>query len=335
MAKRWFSFFTLALVSASSFAEAPSIAELPVLTLSEVRTEKTPPSYMVGDTISLKLGEKILSDSEPLHQVAVAVPEGGSQLKDLGWATPKIIRKGNPPELFFEFTPIKAGKLQIPVLVVNKQGIAAFRTELVAYEIQSAIAPDDPNPTQPNPVKPPLSFDYPWVWIALYAFIALAVLAAGIYYLVRWNKKRKTKIVEMPKVVEPPKSEDVWALDELRKLQEKAYWKKGDFKTHYFRVSEILKTYLERRYGFPALESTAREILYHLESGTTVDLGLRAKLKNLFDSLDLIKFTDRVPNETDAVSVLEECREWVLATKKVEIIQTAPIGAKLGGQSAV
>lgn len=340
MAKRWFSFFTLALVSASSFAEGPVataavITELPALTWSEVRTEKTPATYMVGDTISLKLSEKILADQAPLHQIAVSVPEGSSPLKDLGWSSPKLIRKGTPPEVFFEFTPIKAGKLQIPALVINREGTAAFRTEAIAFEIQSAIAPDDPNPSQPNPVKPPLSFDYPWGWIALYVFLVLLVLGVGIYYLLRWNSKRKKALSELPKFVEPPKSEDVWALDELRKLEEKAFWKKGDYKTHYFRVSEILKTYLERRYGFPALESTAREILYFLESTTAVDLPLRAELRNLFDKLDLVKFTDRVPNETDALYVLEKTREWVITTKKAEIVPVQPVGMNQGVQGAV
>jgi len=184
-------------------------------------------------------------------------------------------------------------------------------------------------------VKPPVSFEFPWGWVLFYALLVLAALGAGIYYLVQWNAKRKKLLSDVPKVVEPPKVEDVWALDELRKLEEKAFWKKGDFKTHYFRVSEILKTYLERRYGFPALESTTREILYLLESSTSVDLPLRAELKSLFDRLDLVKFTDRVPNEADAIHVLEKTREWVIATKKAIVATPQPVEMKLGGQGAI
>src|SRR6185437_16115559 len=115
---------------------------------------------------------------------------------------------------------------------------------------------------------------------------------------------------------EPPKPEDEVALAAFAALEKSGVLAKGDFKKHYFRVSEILKTYVGARYGFDAPESTTQEMLQMLDRAMAAEFATDAtklgSLIELFGQLDLVKFTDHVPAGSDSSRVVAIAREFVL-----------------------
>lgn len=100
--------------------------------------------------------------------------------------------------------------------------------------------------------------------------------------------------------------------------------RKGQFKKHYFRISEILKNYIGDRFGFDAPESTSREILALLKKQKVE--GLRSdeeeieRLERLFEKLDLVKFTDHSPVFGESAQVLDEARDFVMNTRRVKVV---------------
>ena len=93
----------------------------------------------------------------------------------------------------------------------------------------------------------------PWLLI----IVLLGVLTwAAIKYIPRL-KKNKTW-------VEPiinPDPAHVIAFRELEKLRDEKLWQKGEIKTYYTRLTEILRQYLENRFSVFSLELTTSETL--------------------------------------------------------------------------
>jgi hypothetical protein len=123
----------------------------------------------------------------------------------------------------------------------------------------------------------------------------------------------------------PVLPEDEEALERLNKLEHEGWVQAGDFKRHYFGVSEALKRYVERRYGFDAAEQTTREMLRGLE-GAGVAPASVAQIARLFELLDRVKFTDYRPEVGSAEpgEVLGSARTWVKQTRRPSVSQ-APV----------
>jgi hypothetical protein len=136
--------------------------------------------------------------------------------------------------------------------------------------------------TDIHDIKPLLSMgpDLQWLYWLL-AALAIGGLALLVWYLWHRRKKPEPSIPAPPPV--PPHIEAHQALDAL------AAQTGISGKRYYFRLSAILRRYLERRYGFPAAEMTTEELLPRLD-GLPLDADLSPALKAFCLSADPIKF---------------------------------------------
>ncbi len=86
------------------------------------------------------------------------------------------------------------------------------------------------------------------------------------------------------KTILPP---HLWAMKEIEKLKEDVL-KKDDAKEYYSELTDVLRSYIQRRYGFSAMEMTSNEIIDRLM--TNADTQSIRELKELFQTADLAKF---------------------------------------------
>jgi hypothetical protein len=276
--------------------------------------------YRVGDEIILKASQlAVPQGSTPPFKVDI--PPGTPALNDEGW---EIFPQADPSEFKLIAVPMKAGNLTLPSLAIqDSSGKSIARSNPFRIEVKSAIRPDDPKPQEPAELRPPAELAFPWWAVVLMAFAAAFVLGAILYSLYRWSQGRKAKPAEP---IEPPKPEDEVALAGLAQLEKSGALEKGDFKKYYFGVSEILKTYIGRRYDFDAPENTTREMLENLKQVWAKDLSGNEKrlasLSELFEQLDRVKFTDYVPPLAESRGIVEVAREFVRATKRPPAIVT-------------
>jgi hypothetical protein len=133
--------------------------------------------------------------------------------------------------------------------------------------------------TDIHDIKPLLGMgpDVQWLYWVL-AALALGALALLARRLWRRRKKAEPSIPAPPPVA--PHIEAGRALDALAAQSDISG------KQYYFRLSAILRRYLERRYGFPAAEMTTEELLPRLD-GLPLDGDA---LKAFCRSADPIKF---------------------------------------------
>ena len=214
--------------------------------------------------------------------------------------------------------PIKPGQLTLPSLAIvdRKSGKSVARTNPFKVTVESAIRKDDPQPQTPAGLRPPADLVFPWWVLVLLGALALAVVAGIIYGLYRWSRKNRVpaETKELPKPLLP---EDEEALNALTDLEKGGALTRGDFKNHYFRVSEVLKRYIGRRYDFDAPESTTAELLMQLDQiwGRS-NPDWRAQVRELFLRMDVVKFTDYLPTPDDASKIIPEARKFILSSRR-------------------
>ncbi|MEK6705100.1 MAG: hypothetical protein AABZ06_04880 [Bdellovibrionota bacterium] len=272
-------------------------------------------------TADVKVGDKIelrIVGDEALMAGGSTI-SGKEDLQDNGWE----IISGIDSRLVFSVTPLKSGQLTLPSLFIKgADGNTIGETGPFAISVNSAIKADDKNPQQPEDASPPVGLPYPWLVVVSGITILLIIIGAGIYAFLKWRKSRMAKSTVACIPAEPPKSEDEIALAALDALEKMGYIQKGKFKPHYFRLSEIIKTYLGARYDFDAVESTSWEILFYFRNkkhdmpGQVID-----ELRGFFESLDLVKFTDHIPHNEAATGAMIAARNLVINSRRIRQAQ--------------
>lgn len=287
--------------------------KLPVFDLEWV---SPPPRVVVGDQLRAKI-EAQVKENHLGPGLQVKMPPAAGEPLDLGFdVSEKVEQVGD--QVCLRVSPLKAGNLSIPSLgIVDASGKFVARTNPIQIEVVSAIPKDDPKPKESEPLKPPLSLGFPVATLIALGVLVLALFAGGVFAIVGWIQKRKSEIT---KPVEPLRSEDERALIALVHLEKKGYLKAGQFKPHYFGVSEILKRYMGERYGFEAAESTTEELLSALREEAQgkglISSEALELLTSMFERLDRVKFTDHIPVAFEGVELLEEAKKVVMMTRR-------------------
>ena len=131
------------------------------------------------------------------------------------------------------------------------------------------------------------------VWLTL-LMLALGGLAYYLFVRYKDNKPIIKKIKIEPKL--PPHQQ---ALKEIERIKGDKTLRTADPKTYYTELTDVLRTYMEERFGFNAMEMTSSEIIDKLQ-----EINDKESIKDLmylFQTADLVKFAKHSPlmNEND------------------------------------
>ena len=206
---------------------------------------------------------------------------------------------------YYEAPPIYAE-------IRNESGIKRFYSGYAPLEVMRVrIAPPDTSARIFDivaPYKAPLTFGEILPWLLL----ALLVAAAGwvITRLIQRFKKRKDE----PCITVNPDPAHVIAFRELEKLRNEQLWQKGEVKLYYSQLTEILRQYLENRYGVYSLEMTTSETLEALlRTGFKKD-NLYHSLRTILNGSDLVKFAKYKPGPSENDDHFQNAWAFVEAT---------------------
>jgi len=163
-----------------------------------------------------------------------------------------------------------------------------------------------------GPYQAPISFDE-----LLPYLLGLLILVSLLWLTLRMIKKRKRKKAGyLPS--RPPEPPHIIALRNLDKLKESKLWQNNRIKLYYSHLTEILRVYIEGRYGISTMESTSNEILADLKATGFNDNRLYSKLNELLQLADLVKFAKVRPAPSENESCLLDSYIFVNETKRVE-----------------
>jgi hypothetical protein len=178
---------------------------------------------------------------------------------------------------------------------------------------------------QARDIKPVMSIPYTLAEVLLFAAV-VALVATGVYFAYRRLRKKRR---DAPAETRLPvlKAAHVLAYERLAALKEKRLWQQGKVKEYHSELTDILRRYIEDRFGLMALEETTGEIIDGLQRmkllprivGGVEEVLLRA---------DLVKFAKHRPEVGEHDASLKLVYEVIERTKaapsKPEPASSAP-----------
>jgi len=268
----------------------------------------------VGDRITLTLS----LSSEP--QIAVQLPEAGSRITglrivDTGEEGPKLIDNRTVQKKWYVLQPDTAGSYIIPAFSVTYTAAGAAPQELKSAQLFIEVTAG-PNNMQGaaggtiRDIKPPQAVPWtPGKALICGALIAVLLVACGgLFYYYAGKKKNPPPA--------PPRPAHILALEELEQLTREQLLERGIVQEYYFRLSEIFRRYLERRFHIPAVERTTEEIMPDIVNLQACPAVLKDEVREILRYADLVKFARFCPDwKTSAndfqrvVRVIEETKE--------------------------
>lgn len=278
--------------------------------------------------LEANLDKTTLNTAETLQvELVLRVPEGceaqmpdpGEKLgefavKDHRDSRPKLAETG---KLVFGHTytlePFLAGEYKVPPLTVSfwKQGEEEkheISTEELPVSVTSVLPEDEKNPALREILSPlhlPRSLRG---LIYLLPVLLAAAVIAGIVLLIR-RRKHAAYVAPVKRI--PPHE---LALNELEKLMADRLVEQGEYKLFYIRLSDILRHYIENRFGLRAPERTTEEFLVELGASDRLAANHKILLRDFLKHCDLVKFAKLEPGYEETKEAAESCRRFILDT---------------------
>ena len=164
-------------------------------------------------------------------------------------------------------------------------------------------------------IKPlaPVPLGTPWyVWAAV--VLGTAALLAVAWW---WWWRRRRRAASLPPA--PPEPADVVALRALSLAYAAERSGAALRRSYYFKLSEIVRAYLEARFGVNATDLTTEEIARMPRLSPEMAISERERLLTLLGAADAVKFAKRDPSDEDCARDYEQARALVLATRPAQL----------------
>ena len=193
----------------------------------------------------------------------------------------------------YTLTSFDSGRYELPqqlILIKGKKHL----TKSIIFDV-STVAVD----TTKQKLFPIKAIQHQKLTIKDYAknYWYLWLIIPLILGLIWWFFIRK-KETEEDKIAKIPPFEI--AVQQLEQLDGKLLWQNNKTKEYYSELTDILRTYIEKEFKIPALESTTNELINSLKkfnnkSGLDISKKTILKLKDLLKEADLVKFAKSKP----------------------------------------
>jgi len=164
-------------------------------------------------------------------------------------------------------------------------------------------------------VKGPLSIPRNW-WL-LWPWVAGALILVGlaVWWYRRYQRRERPAA---PTARAPRRPPHEIALEALARLEQEHLLDRGEIKAFHIRISEILRIYLEGRFGIDAMELVTDEVVDEL-GRTGLDDAVVQAMRAFLDACDLVKFAKHTPAPGASREMLATARRLVESTRPVPL----------------
>jgi hypothetical protein len=302
----------------------------------------------VGDLVALALEVTAPDGFE------VALPKAGQTLgglrvrscRDQGGVP---VQQGRQWRQDYELETDVPGEFEIPALSVRYEDRrggrpAATQASQPSNEIESeaikvkvaSVLKGRFKPTEfgdiKGPVQLPWAWDRRWLWWVLAPALAVAAIAA---VRLLWGRRRRRPAA--PPAVPP----HIWALEQLRLLRGEQLVERNLVAEFYFRLTGIVRVYIERRFAVRAAEQTTKEFLMAAKDHLALGVRYGKLLGDFLQAGDLVKFARYQPQATEIDRAFGTADTFVRRTAgdaAVEPVEPStahePAALETGGRSA-
>lgn len=276
------------------------------------------------DTISIAERLELLVEARADSGWVVELPAFGDKLQDFGivdYATdpPRLGTDGRVvSRRTYELEPFLSGRYTIPPMTVafREEGdtiVHRVESDTLRVEVTSVLSADS-TALELREIAGPAEVpaDRRWL-IAIPA--ALAAIAVGALL---W-RRRRGRAAAAGRMV--PAHERAFA--RLERLLAEGLVEQGRYAEFAAAISDILRLYIEERFGLRAPERTTEEFLAEAAGGLAVREEQKRILGEFLTWVDLVKFAALEPSQQDVQRTFDTCRDFIEATKEREEVDGA------------
>lgn len=292
---------------------------LPVARAQEARLSISADTVFVGERFELGVAVEHASNSTIAFQEAPdGDPEAGPLLS-FGDAEvfsarrlpPRIDGAVRVDSVVYEAATFALDNAVIGPVIIDLMAdgdTSIVRSNTVALPVRSGVSGQE---NELRPPGPPFPFADP-LWVSV--LLASGVLVVVALLIWHWRRSRGTRKTAAPRLAPYPEASERLAALGIPEVE-------LAIKPFYVELSDLLRTYLSRTMGVPALELTTRELTDALALDERVP---EAALKNFRGTLrvaDLVKFADARPDAEACATSIEKARD---AIELVEVVVHPP-----------
>lgn len=267
-------------------------------------------NVLIGDQIKVTL---TINTDAKTNIVMPTIPDSAGKLVFVGFTKIDTLNQGLQLKQVIVLTCFDKGEYWLPpfTIMYEKKGISTLypvSSDSILMKFRT-VAVDTTK--EFKDIKPTLEEPFTWDEYLPYIYTigGILLLAVAAYFLWKRFKPRKTEELEYdPKI--PP---HVFAIEALKQLDNEKLWHKGFVKQYYIRLTEIIRTYMERRYKIMALEMITDDIIEELAK-LKIDKTLLDKMKFSLETADLAKFAKFQPLPDENTRSMNTMIEFVNAT---------------------
>ena len=271
---------------------------------------------MAASTASATIGERIelrvvVRAEAGVRDMSVDVPAGDYEIIGRSRRPAVLTADGSTFEeiiviAFFRTGDFVVGPFRVDLLPPGA-GTPSERTGQLAIRVRSLLGENDKDI---RPLKELFAIRGDPRHLLKYAAALALLLLLG--FLVRlWLKRKKSG---ESRTSEPPLAPEIELEAGVNELRKKNLPQSGEFRQFFIALSGMIKHFLQRAYGFNAMDCTTAETLALLRAREN-DMEIVAHLEAIFMEADLVKFARQVP-ENEAVAGIWPRIASLVATHK-------------------
>lgn len=209
--------------------------------------------------------------------------------------------------------PFEAATYALPDIPVLKELDGQFDTLVYkGCEMEVKTIPIDTATFVVHDLKDQINYPVTFAEVAAVTGMVSGILAvvAGLVLLIVFIVRRaQGKVKDVHK--DPAY---IVALRDLENWRGKEHWESGNQKRFYSGVTDILKLYIEDRFGVDAPEMTTAELFDALKASEQISPELYSSLKDMFERADFVKFAKYTASEQENASVVPLGVRFVTST---------------------
>lgn len=200
--------------------------------------------------------------------------------------------------------------VESPPVAYRTAGSDLVRVEPVETRISiDGLVGDALEQAKLRDIAPPMPIPVDWRGPLLVGGGVLLVVALGAagWWLVRRRRARAPG--------PPPVAPHVRAMAALAALEAERLPERGEVKAYYAALSDVVRHYLEDRFGVRAPEMTTEEFLVAAARGAALSATHRGLLADFLRECDLVKFARHRPGADAAARAMDAARRFVAETR--------------------
>ena len=284
---------------------------------AEAFTKLDTNAIMIGDQIGMELGINLPKGFTAVWPAIADTLSANIEVISIGGID--TVLKGEQLKLSRRLiiTSFDSGYFEVPGMEFGfgMEGDTLLYSSRTASKYLQVYTPEVDTSQAFKEIRGPIAEPYtfmevlPWV---LGGLMVIFIIGLAIWFFVRW-KKNKPVFAAKPKPLRPPHEV---ALEKLEELRLAKVWQMGKLKEYHSQLTDVVREYADRRFGFDAIEMTTDEIMNELKEHA-VNEGALEKIRLAFELSDLVKFAKAQPTALENDLSLSHCVDFVNETTQI------------------